>query len=187
MTQTMDTFVITPDTKLAAGMAEPLVHTFDMSRNKHKEHGHATLVIASLDDTAAFSGFKGKLNRDAAYIKKAGSDELVIPAIYEQFTEALQKAAAYAAQHSKLYRYRAAKLTVRQWELNPGERQDSAEWHPDRKDMDTAEAPFEDDIFVISDRTVWARPVGVAVAKDGALLISEDGNGTIWRVSHHGR
>ena len=41
--------------------------------------------------------------------------------------------------------------------------------------------------FVISDRTVWARPVGVAVAKDGALLISEDGNGTIWRVSHHGR
>jgi glucose/arabinose dehydrogenase len=41
--------------------------------------------------------------------------------------------------------------------------------------------------FVISDRTVWARPVGVAVAQDGALLISEDGNGTIWRVSHHGR
>ena len=41
--------------------------------------------------------------------------------------------------------------------------------------------------FVISDRTVWARPVGVTVAKDGALLISEDGNGTIWRVSHHGR
>ena len=41
--------------------------------------------------------------------------------------------------------------------------------------------------FVISDRTVWARPVGVAVAKDGALLISEDGNGTIWRVSHRGR
>ncbi len=26
-----------------------------------------------------------------------------------------------------------------------------------------------------------AAPVGIAVAKDGALLISEDGNGTIWR------
>jgi glucose/arabinose dehydrogenase len=38
--------------------------------------------------------------------------------------------------------------------------------------------------FVISDRDVWGRPVGVAVAHDGALLISEDGNGTIWRVSH---
>jgi glucose/arabinose dehydrogenase len=30
---------------------------------------------------------------------------------------------------------------------------------------------------------VWGRPVGVAVAKDGALLVSEDGNGTIWRVT----
>ena len=38
--------------------------------------------------------------------------------------------------------------------------------------------------FVINDRDVWGRPVGVAVAHDGALLISEDGNGTIWRVSH---
>jgi glucose/arabinose dehydrogenase len=31
---------------------------------------------------------------------------------------------------------------------------------------------------------VWGRPVGVAVAHDGALLISEDSSGTIWRVSH---
>ena len=38
--------------------------------------------------------------------------------------------------------------------------------------------------FVVNDRDVWARPVGVTVARDGALLISEDGNGTIWRVSH---
>jgi glucose/arabinose dehydrogenase len=26
--------------------------------------------------------------------------------------------------------------------------------------------------------------VGVAVGEDGALYLSEDGNGTIWRVSH---
>src|SRR3984893_15183194 len=38
--------------------------------------------------------------------------------------------------------------------------------------------------FVVNDSDVWARPVGVTVAKDGALLISEDGNGTIWRVTH---
>jgi glucose/arabinose dehydrogenase len=38
--------------------------------------------------------------------------------------------------------------------------------------------------FVVNDRDVWGRPVGVAVAHDGALLISEDGNGTIWCVSH---
>jgi hypothetical protein len=38
--------------------------------------------------------------------------------------------------------------------------------------------------FVVNDSDVWGRPVGVTVAKDGALLISEDGNGTIWRVTH---
>jgi glucose/arabinose dehydrogenase len=38
--------------------------------------------------------------------------------------------------------------------------------------------------FVVNDADVWGRPVGVAVAHDGALLVSEDGNGTIWRVSH---
>jgi glucose/arabinose dehydrogenase len=37
--------------------------------------------------------------------------------------------------------------------------------------------------FVVNDREVWGRPVGVAVAHDGALLISEDSNGSIWRVS----
>ena len=37
--------------------------------------------------------------------------------------------------------------------------------------------------FVLSDDDVWGRPVGVAVARDGALLVSEDGNYTIWRVA----
>jgi glucose/arabinose dehydrogenase len=38
--------------------------------------------------------------------------------------------------------------------------------------------------FVIGDSEVWGRPVGVAVSRDGALLVSEDGNGTIWRITH---
>ena len=37
--------------------------------------------------------------------------------------------------------------------------------------------------FVRDDRAVWGRPVGVAVSPDGALYFSEDGNGTIWRVT----
>jgi glucose/arabinose dehydrogenase len=41
--------------------------------------------------------------------------------------------------------------------------------------------------FVVDDASVWGRPVGVTVAKDGTLLFSEDGNGTIWRVSHSTR
>jgi glucose/arabinose dehydrogenase len=40
--------------------------------------------------------------------------------------------------------------------------------------------------FVTPDGNVWARPVGVAVAADGSLLVSEDGNGTVWRVSYVG-
>jgi glucose/arabinose dehydrogenase len=38
--------------------------------------------------------------------------------------------------------------------------------------------------FVVNDNDVCGRPVGVAVAHDGSLLVSEDGNGTIWRVTH---
>src|SRR5262249_6021420 len=38
--------------------------------------------------------------------------------------------------------------------------------------------------FVTPEGKVWGRPVGITVAKDGSLLISEDGNGTIWRVSY---
>jgi glucose/arabinose dehydrogenase len=41
--------------------------------------------------------------------------------------------------------------------------------------------------FVVDDSSVWGRPVGVAQAKDGSLLFSEDGNGTIWRVTHTAR
>lgn len=38
--------------------------------------------------------------------------------------------------------------------------------------------------FVVSADEVWGRPVGVTVAQDGSLFVTEDGSGTIWRVSH---
>ncbi len=38
--------------------------------------------------------------------------------------------------------------------------------------------------FVTADGEVWGRPVGVAVAKDGALLVTDDGSNSIWRVSN---
>ena len=37
--------------------------------------------------------------------------------------------------------------------------------------------------FVLDSTTVWGRPAGVAVARDGALLVSDDANGTIFRVA----
>ncbi|MBL8238787.1 MAG: sorbosone dehydrogenase family protein [Bryobacterales bacterium] len=33
-------------------------------------------------------------------------------------------------------------------------------------------------------REVWGRPVGLAQLADGSLLLSEDGNNKIWRISH---
>ena len=40
--------------------------------------------------------------------------------------------------------------------------------------------------FVVDDQSVWGRPVGVTVAHDGALLVTEDGHSTIWRVAYAG-
>ncbi len=37
--------------------------------------------------------------------------------------------------------------------------------------------------FVIDNDSVWGRPAGVAVTHDGALLVSDDANGTIFRVT----
>jgi len=41
--------------------------------------------------------------------------------------------------------------------------------------------------FVTDKGDVWGRPVGVAVAKDGALLVTDDASGTVWRVSYEGK
>jgi glucose/arabinose dehydrogenase len=41
--------------------------------------------------------------------------------------------------------------------------------------------------FVTSDGKVWGRPVGIAVAKDGSLLVSDDGSDSVWRVSYEGK
>jgi len=37
--------------------------------------------------------------------------------------------------------------------------------------------------FVLSDESVFGRPVGVAVGKDGSLFVSDDGGELIWRVT----
>jgi glucose/arabinose dehydrogenase len=40
--------------------------------------------------------------------------------------------------------------------------------------------------FVASDAAAWGRPVGVTVAPDGALYVSDDAGGTIWRITGGG-
>jgi glucose/arabinose dehydrogenase len=51
-----------------------------------------------------------------------------------------------------------------------------------------ASGAYEDFVtgFVIDDARVWGRPVGIAQAKDGSLLFSDDANSTVWRVSYVG-
>jgi len=38
--------------------------------------------------------------------------------------------------------------------------------------------------FVLDSGDVWGRPVGVTVALDGSLLVSDDGSNSIWRISY---
>ncbi len=51
-----------------------------------------------------------------------------------------------------------------------------------------ATGEYEDFVtgFVTSDGKVWGRPVGVAVAKDGSVMVTDDGSNSIWRISYAG-
>ena len=51
-----------------------------------------------------------------------------------------------------------------------------------------ATGAYEDFVtgFVTPDGKVWGRPVGVTVASDGSLLVSDDGSASVWRVSYSG-
>jgi glucose/arabinose dehydrogenase len=52
-----------------------------------------------------------------------------------------------------------------------------------------ATGEFEDFLtgFVMPDGQTWGRPVAVAVAKDGSLLVTDDGSQSIWHVSYAGK
>jgi glucose/arabinose dehydrogenase len=40
--------------------------------------------------------------------------------------------------------------------------------------------------FVIDNSPIWGRPVGVAVARDGARLVTDEANDTVWRIAYGG-
>src|ERR1700676_2847572 len=41
--------------------------------------------------------------------------------------------------------------------------------------------------FVVDNGHVWGRPVGITVAPDGSLLVTDDGSNSIWRISYTGK
>jgi glucose/arabinose dehydrogenase len=52
-----------------------------------------------------------------------------------------------------------------------------------------ASGEYEDFLtgFVVDNGHVWGRPVGVTVAPDGSLLVTDDGSNSIWRVTYTGK
>jgi glucose/arabinose dehydrogenase len=55
-------------------------------------------------------------------------------------------------------------------------------------DKGHASGVYEDFMtFLTPDGQAWGRPVGVAVGRDGALYVTDDGSKTIWRVSYTGK
>jgi len=52
-----------------------------------------------------------------------------------------------------------------------------------------ASGEYEDFItgFVVDNGHAWGRPVGIAVAPDGSLFVSDDGFGSIWRIAYTGK
>jgi glucose/arabinose dehydrogenase len=85
-----------------------------------------------------------------------------------QFPKAFWKD-AFAAEHGSWNRSRRTGYKVIRIPIKDGK----------------ATGEYEDFLvgFVTKEGEVWGRPVGVAVAKDGSLLVTDDGSGTIWRVS----
>jgi glucose/arabinose dehydrogenase len=41
--------------------------------------------------------------------------------------------------------------------------------------------------FVVDNGHVWGRPVSVTTAPDGSLLVTDDGSGSIWRITYAGK
>jgi glucose/arabinose dehydrogenase len=52
-----------------------------------------------------------------------------------------------------------------------------------------ASGEYEDFLtgFVLADGNVWGRPVGITETPDGAMLVSDDGSNSIWRISYSGK
>ena len=52
-----------------------------------------------------------------------------------------------------------------------------------------ADGSYEDFLtgFVTPDGQVWGRPVGVAIAQDGSMFVTDDGSRSVWHVTYNGK
>ena len=52
-----------------------------------------------------------------------------------------------------------------------------------------ADGSYEDFLtgFVVDDNSVWGRPVGVTIGKDGSMYVTDDASRTVWHVTYEGQ
>ena len=74
---------------------------------------------------------------------------------------------------------------------DPGTAQNRAGYEVIRIPMHNgrAEGGYEDFLtgFVTPDGKVWGRPVGVTIARDGSLFVTDDGSRSVWHVTYEGK
>lgn len=83
------------------------------------------------------------------------------------------KGDAFAAEHGSWNKSKRAGYEIIRLKMHDGK----------------AAGTYEDFVtgFVLPNGDVWGRPVGVTVAKDGSLFVTDDGSGSIWQVSYVGK
>ncbi len=94
------------------------------------------------------------------------------PTHKEQFPESFD-GDAFAAEHGSWNRKNRAGYEVIHIPMRDGH----------------ATGEYEDFLtgFVTPDGQVWGRPVGVTVAKDGSLFVTDDGTRSVWHVTYTGK
>ncbi|MGB7189813.1 MAG: sorbosone dehydrogenase family protein, partial [Acidobacteriaceae bacterium] len=82
------------------------------------------------------------------------------------------KGDAFAAEHGSWNKSKRAGYEVVRLKMHDGK----------------AAGTYEDFVtgFVLPNGDVWGRPVGVTVANDGSLFVTDDGSGSIWHVAYVG-
>jgi glucose/arabinose dehydrogenase len=40
--------------------------------------------------------------------------------------------------------------------------------------------------IVVDDDSVWGRPLGVTIGKEGSMFVTDDGNRSVWHVTYEG-
>jgi glucose/arabinose dehydrogenase len=82
------------------------------------------------------------------------------------------KGDAFAAEHGSWNREKRAGYEVIRVPMHNGK----------------AEGSYEDFLtgFVVDDNSVWGRPVGVTIGKDGSMFVTDDGSRSVWHVTYEG-